>query len=156
MRKLLLTTKLASALLLVLGLPIAMFPSPSDANDLTTPQLEPVRFAYEYADGAGNRYLIDRNSIDYRPISRMQSSSLNYDGGKPRQVTIDTKQYQIIAATIERAFAASKVDGKLGRAKGTGLISKPDKRRQIHSRVIEQNSPERAEIEALLKKSIDR
>jgi hypothetical protein len=155
--KLLLTSEVAIALLLLLGLPMAMLPSQSYANDVT-PQLEQARFEYEYADGAGNRYIIDRDSIDYRPISRMQSSSLNYDGGKPRKVTIDDRQYQEIAAMLDRAFdlATSNADGKLGRAKGTGLISKPDKHRQFHSRVIAQNSPARAQIEALLKKSIDR
>jgi hypothetical protein len=44
----------------------------------------------------------------------------------------------------------------IGRAKGTGLISKPDKHRQLHSRIIDRHRPARAKIEALLKKSLDR
>jgi hypothetical protein len=157
-RKLLLTNELAIALLLVLGLSIATLPPQSYANDVTIPPLAQAQFEYEYADGAGNRYIIDRDSIDYRPISKMQSSSLNYDGGKPRKVSINARQYQEIAAMLDRAFnlTTSNADGKLGRAKGTGLISKPDKQRQIHSRIIDRNRPERAEIEALLKKSLDR
>lgn len=160
MGKLLLTSEVEIALLLLLGLPIAMLPLPSYANDVTTPQLKQAQFEYEYVyvDPPGNRYIIARDSIDYQPMTRMRSSSGLYDGGKPRKVTIDTRQYQEIAAMLDRAFnTTSNFDGKVGRTKGTGLIYKPDKNRQLRtSRILDMHSPQRAEIEALLKKSIDR
>jgi hypothetical protein len=134
-----------------------IFAVPTIANPPESPQVGSAQYEYKYGDSAGNVYVIDRQSIDYRPITRAESSSGNYDGGIPRKVKIDTRQYQEIAAILDRAFNLKSIDvgnGNLVRAKGTGLISKPDKNRQIQSRVIDRKSQERIQIEALLDRLI--
>lgn len=134
-----------------------IFALPTIANPTRSEQATSDKFEYQYADGAGNLYIIDRQSIDYRPITRAESNSGIYDGGTPRKVKIDDRQYQEIATKLDRVFDLKSSDisnGNLGRAKGTGYISKPDRNRQIQSRVIAQNSQERREIEALLDRLI--
>lgn len=116
------------------------------------------KYRYKYADGAGNLYIINLDSIDYRPVTKSASSSLNYSGGKPRIVKINTRQYREIALKLEQALnlRSIRADNDLnGRAKGTGIISKPDRDRQVRSRVLAMNSSDRQEIEILLKQLID-
>ncbi|WP_310483222.1 hypothetical protein [Chamaesiphon sp. VAR_48_metabat_403] len=134
-----------------------IFALPTIANPTSSERAAADKYEYQYADGAGNSYIIDRQSIDYRPITRAESSSGMYDGGTPRKVKIDARQYQEIADKLDRVLDIKSIDtnnGNLGRAKGTGLILKPDKNRQIQRRVIASNSQERREIEALLDRLI--
>jgi hypothetical protein len=147
--------KLLSILLLTCCWPLAILPAHSETTD-NNRSVVSVQFEYEYADGAGNRHLIDRQSIDYRPISRLESSSGIYDGGTAKRVKIDTQQYQTISTTLDRAFKlkSSRVAAGKGRAKGTGMISKPDRARRLQSRILEMNSPARQQIEALLQQTI--
>jgi hypothetical protein len=103
-----------------------MFALPTIANPTGSEQAAADKYEYQYADGAGNLYIINPESIDYRPISRAESSSLNYDVG----------------------------DGKMGRAKGMGLISKQNKQQKVLNRVISMGSQEQKEIEVLLRQLI--
>ena len=146
-------------LILTLALVILspIFALPTIANPTSSEQAASDKYEYKYFDGAGNLYIIDRQSIDYRPITSAESSSGIYDGGTPRKVKIDDRQYQEIATKLDAVFNLKSIDisnGNLGRAKGTGLVSKPDKNRQIQSRVITQKSQQRREIEALLDRLI--
>ena len=146
-------------LILTLALVILspIFALPTIANPSSSEQAASDKYEYQYADGAGNLYIIARQSIDYRPITSAESSSGIYDGGTPRKVKIDDRQYQEIATKLDAVFNLKSIDisnGNLGRAKGTGLVSKPDKNRQIQSRVITQKSQQRREIEALLDRLI--
>jgi hypothetical protein len=143
--------QLVLTLTLILLSPI--FALPTIANPTSSEQAAADRYEYRYADGAGNSYIIDRQSIEYRPITRAESSSGMYDGGTPRKVKIDARQYQELAAKLDTAFNLNS-NSNLDRKKGTGLILKPDKNRQIQSRVIAQNSQELREIEALLDRLI--
>jgi hypothetical protein len=147
--------ELVLTLTLVLLSPI--FALPTIANPTDSEQAASDKYDYQYADGAGNLYIIDRQSIDYRPITRAESSSGIYDGGTPRKVKIDARQYQEIAVKLDQVFDLKSINisnRNLGRAKGTGVISKPDKNRQIQSRVIAHKSQEQNEIEALLDRII--
>jgi hypothetical protein len=110
-------------------------------------------YKYQYADGAGNLYIIDLESIEYRPITRAESSSGTYDGGTPKTVKITSRQYREVAATLDRALDLKSIhvgDGKNGRAKGTGIIYKRVKDGQILTQVIERDSRSQTEIEVLL------
>lgn len=123
--------------------------SPKSAQSSPSKDLD----RYEYADGAGNLYIINLKSIEYRPITKAQSSSGIYSGGQPQTVKIDSVQYQTISMMLDRALNLKSIqvgDGKLGRAKGTGLISKQTKNRQVETQVIAMESLERREIEAFL------
>jgi hypothetical protein len=144
-------------LTLALMLLSPIFALPTIANPTGSEQAASDKYEYQYADGAGNLYIINPESIDYRPISRAESSSLNYDGGAPRQVKIDPRQYQSIAIKLDRALNLKSIDvgdGKMGRAKGMGLISKQDKQQKVLNRVISMGSQEQKEIEALLRQLI--
>ena len=142
-------------LTLILLSPI--FTLPTLANPPESLQAASEQYEYKYADSAGNVYVVNRQSIDYHPITRAESSSGNYDGGIPRKVKIDARQYQEIAAKLDRALNLKSIgvgNDNLGRAKGTGIIFKPDKNRKIQSRVMVWKSQERSEIEALLDRLI--
>ncbi len=82
-------------------------------------------------------------------MTREQSSSGMYDGGNPRKVKLDPGQYQAISIMLDRAFSYPD-DRRIGRTKGTGIILKPDRDRQIQRRVVSYNSQERQKIEDLL------
>jgi hypothetical protein len=153
-------------LALILFAPVLVIPtmlihrSFANTNPLRSTQSvqKQERSKYEYADGAGNVYIINPKSIDYRPITRAESSSGNYSGGKPRTVKIDTVQYQTISMMLDRALNLKSIhvgDGKMGRAKGTGIISKQAKNRQVQTQVIAIESLERREIEAFLDRLIN-
>jgi hypothetical protein len=154
-----LMNKIVFTLALILLSPI--FAIPTIAIDLPVSQptdSQKYEYKYQYADGAGNLYIINPDSIDYRPITREQSSSLNYDGGKPRTVKIDARQYQEISVKLDRSLKLTSIQSnnvRMGRAKGTGLISKQAKNRQVRNRVISMNSQAQKEIEASLKQLID-
>jgi hypothetical protein len=158
--------KIVSALTLILGSPLLALPTLLfcrgfvNANPLRATQLAQQNkypSKYEYADGAGNLYIINSKSIEYRPITKAQSSSGNYSGGTPRTVKLDTVQYQAISLMLDRALNLRSIhvgDGKMGRAKGTGLISKQTKNQQVQTQTIAMESPERKEIEAFLDRLI--
>lgn len=140
---------------------LALLALPTIANPLRSTkvaqQQQKYPSKYEYADGAGNLYIINSKSIEYRPITKAQSSSGNYSGGTPRTVKIDTVQYQTISMMLDRALNLKSIhvgDGKMGRAKGTGTISKQAKNRQVQTQVIAMESLERREIEAFLDRLI--
>jgi hypothetical protein len=146
---------------LTLTMFLALLALPTIANPLRSTKVaqQQQKYAskYEYADGAGNLYIINSKSIEYRPITKAQSSSGNYSGGTPRTVKIDTVQYQTISMMLDRALNLKSIhvgDGKMGRAKGTGMISKQAKNRQVQTQVIAMESPERREIEAFLDRLI--
>jgi hypothetical protein len=146
-------------LTLTLILLSSLFAIPTISNPTRSTRSAPNqnRYQYEYADGSGNVYIINPNSIDYRPMTKAQSSSGNYSGGTPRTVKIDTVQYQTIAMMLDRALNLKSIhvgDGKMGRAKGTGIISKQAKNRQVQTQVISMESLERREIEAFLDRLI--
>jgi hypothetical protein len=150
--------KIVLTLTLILLSPIFAVPAIAKASPRSTrsaPNQE--RSKYEYADGAGNVYIINPKSIDYRPITKVESSSGNYDGGKPRIVKIDTLQYQAIVMMLDRALNLKSIHAKQdnqGRAKGTGMISKQAKNRPVQTQLILMDSQERREIEAFLDRLI--
>jgi hypothetical protein len=114
-------------------------------------------YKYQYADGAGNLYVIRLESIEYYPITRAESSSGNYDGGIYRKVQLTQRQYRELAGSIDRAFKLHSIDPRnsnIGRAKGTGAIFKQINNRKVRSQIIAQNSRSQIEIEALLKQLI--
>jgi hypothetical protein len=146
-------SKVILTLALIIFLPI--YSLPTSANLVPSPQITPNQdeYRYEYADGSGNLYLIGADSIDYRPITRAESSSGMYDGGTPRTVKLDSGKYQAISVMLDRALNLKSIqidNGKMGREKGTGLISKHSRDRQIRHRVISSDSQDRQEIESLL------
>jgi hypothetical protein len=143
--------QLVLTLTLIILSPI--FALPTIANPTSSEQAASDKYEYRYADGAGNSYIIDRQSIEYRPITRAESNTGMYDGGTPRKVKIDDRQYQELAAKLDTALKLDR-NSNLDRSKGTGLILKPDKNGQIQSRVIANNSQERREIETLLDRLI--
>jgi hypothetical protein len=141
--------RIVLTLALIIFSPIYSLPTsanPAQSSQITSDRDE---YKYKYADGSGNLYIIGADSIDYRPMTREQSSSGMYDGGNPRKVKLDPRQYQAISVMLDRALSHPD-NNRIDRTKGTGVILKPDKDRPIQRRVVSYNSQERQEIEALL------
>jgi hypothetical protein len=148
--------KIVLTLTLILLSPI--FAIPTIANPVRSLQTTIERGEYRYADGTGNLYIIYPESIEYLPITRAESSSGNYDGGTPKTVKITDRQYRDVAAILDRALDLKSIhvgNGKNGRVKGSGMISKRVNERQILTQVIDRDSRSQTEIEALLKQLLN-
>ncbi|PSB51717.1 hypothetical protein [Chamaesiphon polymorphus] len=146
----------------ILVIPAILFQSgfvkASEPQQSSQTTVDRSTYKYQYADGAGNVYTIDLESIEYRPITRAESSSGTYDGGAPKTVKITARQYREVAAMLDRALDLKSIhvgNGKNGRAKGTGLIYKRVKDGQIITQVIDRDSRSQIEIEALLKQLLN-
>jgi len=57
-----------------------------------------------YYDGSGNGYIFQRGVVEYRPVKRAESSSLDYSGGEPFQRPIDAATYAKIARALNTAI----------------------------------------------------
>jgi hypothetical protein len=150
--------KIVLTLTLILLSPIFAIPTIANPVRFSQTKIDRSAYKYQYADGAGNLYVINLGSIEYRPITRAESSSGNYDGGAPKTVKITDRQYREVAAILDRVLdlKSDRVgDGKNGRAKGTGMIYKRIKDGQNVTQVIGRNSRSQTEIEALLKQLLN-
>ena len=57
--------------------------------------------AYSYTDGNNNTYLIRSTSLEYKPISKENSSSGTYSGGEAKKITITKEQFSKIESLID-------------------------------------------------------
>ena len=108
---------------------------------------------YQYSDGNGNSYKIGflhEKSFEYVPVKPEQSSSGEYDGGKPVSKSITDDDLQKIVAAFNLAFNNSSIHIQ-NRIKGTGLIIKKQARKETVV-VIRGDSVEKENIEKILKK----
>lgn len=61
-----------------------------------------------YYDGSGNGYIFQRGMVEYRPVKREESSSLDYSGGTPFHEPIDVATYAKIAQALNTAIDTPK------------------------------------------------
>lgn len=57
--------------------------------------------SYKYLDGSGNTYVITVDTLQYIPVTPMNSSSLYYHGGDPANVPITAEQFHTISGLFE-------------------------------------------------------
>jgi hypothetical protein len=103
---------------------------------------------YSYADGSGNVYEFNKNSLEYFPVTPEQSSTGHYSGGdyiklKPRPGDVE-KLIDLI-----RTAKADTADHVQNRDKGTGQISIKNKN-GIQSFILYMQSPHKKSIEEAL------
>lgn len=74
-----------------------------------------------YKDGNNNIWEIKNSEIQYKPVSRNESSSGEYSGGKNRNITISPEQYAELQQLAQRAFE-DKTAQLDKRAMGSALL----------------------------------
>jgi hypothetical protein len=100
---------------------------------------------YNYFDGSGNRYVIQKDQIEYIPIQPAQSSSGTYSGGEPAQKTLKPEDYQKLVDEFTKIFANQGIQIK-DRIKTSGLLKQGEKKS-----VIFKDGSEKQQLEVLLK-----
>ena len=105
---------------------------------------------YIYGDGSANTYNISETVISYEGVTRENSSSGAYEGGKPKTKALSKSDFEKVAALFKEVFAA-KADQQEERSMMTGLLIHKKGKKTIQQVVIKPNSPYIGKIEALLK-----
>lgn len=59
---------------------------------------------YSYSDGSGNAYFISETSLIYNPVTPLESSSGEYDGGSPAEVALTAEDYEMLKDLLESAI----------------------------------------------------
>ena len=103
---------------------------------------------YTYADGSGNLYTFNKDSLEYLPVKPRESSSGTYDGGDHVKIVPDLNKFFQVVDLIEKAHG-SKADHAERREMGTGSI-RMEEAGTITAFMLLMDSPLRAEIENLL------
>lgn len=105
---------------------------------------------YIYGDGNANTYNISETVISYEGVTRENSSSGEYDGGKPKTKALSKADFEKVQKLFKEVFAA-KADQQEDRSMMTGLLIHKKGKKTIQQVVIKPNSPYIGKIEALLK-----
>ncbi|AEE47961.1 hypothetical protein Halhy_0047 [Haliscomenobacter hydrossis DSM 1100] len=102
---------------------------------------------YRYIDGNNNAWNISKKWIEYKPISKVLSSSGNYSGGEPFQAKITTRQYRAIRSLLQNAMSNTAIHLP-NRLMGSGtIIEFTEEDDQTATCYLPMNSPEKAAIE---------
>jgi len=88
---------------------------------MTILSLKPKGVVYTYIDSNNNNYIITPENINYEPISKVESSSGEYDGGAPKTANISTEQFAKIEGIIH-TILADKSSHEKNREMGFGTI----------------------------------
>lgn len=104
---------------------------------------------FEFTDGNNNRYLISPSSIDYVPVTKSESSSGFYSGGRPCSVEISENEYQKIQTLFNKAFDELENPDN-GRKKGTALIRRTGDTRLLTA-LLDRDSKLLGEVTGLLR-----
>ena len=102
-----------------------------------------------YGDGNGNQYIVERSSIEYKPVKPKFSSSGIYDGGDHVKKKITQQQYDKIKSIIKEAIANEASHIK-NRVKMSGAITIREEN-VVNSCILSPKSEELNEIEKILK-----
>ena len=86
-------------------------------------QLIKIHPSYEYTDMSNNKYIITKDSVQYIPITKEQSSTGMYSGGDPANVKITPADYQQINEYMSELLKLPKLEQ---REKITVLIKKTE------------------------------
>lgn len=104
---------------------------------------------YTIHDGAGNKYVITENSLEYVPIKPMQSSSGIYDGGDYVKRKLTADEYKSVVEIVTKAIVNDESHTDQ-RAKGNPTIMVDDK-----LYILKMNSEIAKKLVHLLKKLKD-
>lgn len=105
---------------------------------------------YIYGDGNANTYNISETVISYEGITRENSSSGAYEGGKPKTKALSKTDFEKVSKLFQEVFTA-KAEHQEDRSMMTGLLIHKKGKKTIQQAVIKPNSPYIGKIESLLK-----
>lgn len=75
---------------------------------------------YIYADGNANRYQILPDRLRYIPVKPEESSTGNYSGGEPADISLSAADYQKLQNLFEQV--SGQTEQPASRIKGSSLI----------------------------------
>lgn len=75
----------------------------------------------QYIDGNNNSWIIEKDSIEYNPMTALMSSSGIYSGGEHKKIQLSAEQFNEIHKLISLAFEKSE-EQETTRKMGTALI----------------------------------
>jgi len=106
----------------------------------------------EYADGSGNIYKLNKNSIEYLPVKPENSSSGFYSDGVATKKEITEQEFFNIEKIFQKTIENKEIQIE-NRIKTSGVITieKSNKSETI----IISKSPEQTQIEKELKKLLE-
>lgn len=76
---------------------------------------------FTFIDGNANCYFINDTQIVYKPVTKLQSSSGEYNGGSSKTVAIDKKTFSKLHKLAKKIIADKQVH-EVYRNKGDGVI----------------------------------
>lgn len=76
---------------------------------------------YTYSDGSGNTYVINRDKLEYKPVTRKESSSLVYSGGDPATVSLNENEFASLSEIMEKLLSYKEIHTQ-NRVMMSGLI----------------------------------
>lgn len=59
---------------------------------------------YNYADGSNNVFMITSDSLEYKPMTPIRSSSGTYSGGEAKKVSITKDEFEKIESLFNQAI----------------------------------------------------
>ncbi len=108
--------------------------------------------SYTYIDTNNNSYRISADSLSYRPISKEMSSSGTYDGGEPKKISLNPKDFQAIQEQIEAILSNQSLHQEK-RMKPSSMLYKREKEGERTKAILKWRSPngEREALESHLR-----
>lgn len=76
---------------------------------------------FTFIDGSANCYFISDTQVVYKPVTKLQSSSGEYDGGTPKTVIIDKKTFLKLYKLANEIISDKQIH-KVYRNMGDGVI----------------------------------
>lgn len=104
---------------------------------------------YSYSDGSGNAYTLQNRTLSYDPVTPLESSSGEYDGGKAATVDVTPENHDALVHLFDAAMADTS-DHIKNRVKMSGYLQAGNK-----TVILDPDSKRKEEIEALLKSLLE-
>lgn len=105
---------------------------------------------YEYIDGNNNIYIITELLITYKPVTKAESSSGNYSGGKPKEIEITSEEFKKLEKLFSRALSAKK-EQRTNRIMQSGMLVHNISKIMSRKVILKPDSDCKTKIETNLK-----
>jgi hypothetical protein len=114
--------------------------------------MEKKDIVLEYSDGNANIWIIRDDSIFYKPVIPIESSSGIYSGGKIISKKILSKDFKSLLEQFEEIFKNEAIQIP-NRVMTSGLLSKSEDGKPVKL-VIIKNCPEQERLESILNRNL--
>jgi hypothetical protein len=103
--------------------------------------------SYTYIDGNNNTYTITQLHVDYKPVSKENSSSGTYSGGDPKKIGISKEQFEKLLSLMN-GVKSDKPNQLPQRNMGCGTLYMKGEGKPVY---IGMNAKSKADLEGELK-----